>query len=253
MTGWLHGIVALCASAQPALLQAGMLPGLLLLGAAGSVVHCVPMCGAFVLGQAADRLAGVPAGQLCERRRIASGLLPAYHLGRLATYALLGAVAGLAGGALTHLPWPAPLNAVPLLLAASLFLAQALRRALPARHPTATRRAPGRWSRGVAAVAAQARRARPHGGFLIGAALGFLPCGFLYGALAVAAASGAAGAGALAMLAFGLGTVPALALLGIAGGAAGRASRRLLARATPIVLGANAAVLGVLGVGMLLH
>ncbi|MBN9511603.1 MAG: sulfite exporter TauE/SafE family protein [Alphaproteobacteria bacterium] len=253
MTGWLHGIAALCASAPPALLQAGMLPGLLLLGAAGSVVHCVPMCGAFVLGQAADRLAGMPAGQFCERRRIASGMLLPYHIGRLTTYASLGAVAGLAGGALTHLPWPTALNAAPLLLAASLFLAQALRRALPARRPAATRHPPGRWARAVATLAAKARRSRPDGGFMIGAALGFLPCGFLYGALALAAASGSAATGALALLAFGAGTVPALALLGIAGGAAARASHPLLAVATPIMLGANAAVLGVLGVGMLLR
>ena len=35
----------------------GLLLGLFLAGAAGSTMHCVPMCGGFVLGQVADGMA----------------------------------------------------------------------------------------------------------------------------------------------------------------------------------------------------
>ena len=65
-----------------------------------------------------------------------------------------------------------------------------------------------------------------------GALWGFLPCGLVYAALGVAAASGSPGRGAITMLAFGGGTLPALVLLGsLASGL-----RALVAR-TPIRLG----------------
>jgi sulfite exporter TauE/SafE len=87
---------------------------------------------------------------------------------------------------------------------------------------------------------------RPQDGLLLGRVLGFLPCGFLYGALAVAAASGSALRGALAMLAFGLGTVPSLVVVGVAGQAFGRAWQRSVAAVGPIVLVLNAVVLAAL-------
>src|SRR6185312_14724447 len=83
----------------------GLLAGLFLAGLAGSTVHCVPMCGGFVLGQVADRMARVPAARLCEWQRVGRGALLPYHLGRLTTYAGLGALAGLGGAGLGRLPW----------------------------------------------------------------------------------------------------------------------------------------------------
>jgi sulfite exporter TauE/SafE len=49
--------------------------------------------------------------------------------------------------------------------------------------------------------------------YAFGLATGLLPCGLVYAALALPVSLGSAGGGALAMLAFGLGTVPALATL----------------------------------------
>src|ERR1700760_857703 len=93
----------------------GLLVGLFLAGLAGSTMHCVPMCGGFVLGQVADGMARMPAARLCEWRRITNGALLPYHLGRLTTYAALGAVAGLGAG---RLPWFATISAALLLLGA---------------------------------------------------------------------------------------------------------------------------------------
>jgi sulfite exporter TauE/SafE len=53
----------------------------------------------------------------------------------------------------------------------------------------------------------------------LGFVLGFIPCGLVYAAGAKAIASGGTINGALIMLAFGLGTVPAMVLIGLASGA----------------------------------
>src|SRR5262245_44771815 len=80
----------------------GLLLGLFIAGAGGSAMHCVPMCGGFVLGQVADRMVRLPTARLCEWRRFEHGALLPYHLGRLTTYAILGALGSGAAGAL---PW----------------------------------------------------------------------------------------------------------------------------------------------------
>ena len=213
-------------------LTSGLFLGLFFAGAAGSTMHCVPMCGGFVLGQVADGMARMPAARLCEWRRITNGALLPYHLGRLTTYAALGAVAGLGAG---RLPWVATISAALLLLGAMLFLMH-VARVLPG-----LQRAPAGWSHFVTSAA---RRAG--GGYPLGITLGFLPCGFLYAALATAAASGSALLGATAMLAFGLGTAPALIAVGIAGQAAGRRWQRGITVAAPAVMLLNAALLLVL-------
>jgi uncharacterized protein len=199
----LSGIWALCGAVP---LSSGLLLGLFLAGAAGSAMHCVPMCGGFVLGQVADRMARVPAARLCEWRRVRGGALLPYHAGRLTTYAGLGAASGLIGATLARLPWFGFASAALLLLGAALFLAQAVRRMVPAMAHVlpALNGAPSAWNRAVAVLAARTG----DNGYLLGLALGFLPCGFLYAALATSAASGSPLWGALAMLAFGAGTAP---------------------------------------------
>ena len=203
--------------------------GLFLAGMAGSTMHCVPMCGGFVLGQVADGMARLPGARLCEWQRIRRGALLPYHLGRLTTYAGLGAVCGAATGGL---PRFGIVSAALLLLGAALLLAH-VARILPGLD-----RAPAGWTRTVASLAKRAGS-----GFPLGVVLGFLPCGFLYAALATTAASGSPLLGALGMLTFGLGTVPALVAVGIAGQAAGRHWQRAVAAAAPVVMLLNAALL----------
>jgi len=55
----------------------------------------------------------------------------------------------------------------------------------------------------------------PAQAFPLGMLWGWLPCGLVYSALATALASGSSVRGALAMLAFGLGTLPNLLLAGM--------------------------------------
>ena len=160
---------------MPAALAAAFLAGLL-----GSL-HCVGMCGAFAAS--------------CTRS--AAGL-PAWHAGRIGTYALLGA---LAGGVGHLLPGPAWL---PAALAAVLLTWFAL--GLAGLVPEPRLVPPGL----VAAGTRAARSTSPAAQFLFGAVNGFLPCGLVYSALGIPVALAGALPGALAMIAFGAGTVPAL-------------------------------------------
>jgi len=238
---------ALC---TPAAARGGLLAGLFLAGAAGGIMHCGPMCGGFVLGQVSDRMARLPAQGLCERRRIGAALLLPYHLGRATTYAALGAMAATTVAILGRAPWFGWLSAALLALAGLAFLSQALRRAAPGlgfaprmRTPAPAARRGAAWTAALGRLARRFDPARPVGGYALGVTLGFLPCGFLYGALTAAAGSGGALTGAADMAAFALGTVPALVVVGFVGQAAGARFSRLLAWAAPAVLAGNGLVL----------
>lgn len=159
----------------------GLLAGAWLAGLVGSP-HCVAMCGGFASGCAAP---GTRA--------------TAYHLGRLSTYALLGALAGSLGWALPGPTWVLTVASGLLTawFAASLAgLVHAPKLALPGLTQTA-----------MGAL----RQGGPWGAYLFGAATALLPCGLVYAALGVPVALAHPGWGALAMVAFGSGTVPLLA------------------------------------------
>lgn len=238
-------LASLCGLTAAVPMGGGVALGLFLAGATGSVMHCAPMCGPFVLAQTADRMARLPAARLCEIQRVAGALLLPYHLGRITTYAGLGALAGFAGSALSQQPWLSRLSVILLLIAAVLFLGQALRRLVPALHALLPDKevTPPSFVRPIARLTARMDRSTLAGGALLGLTLGFLPCGFLYAALTAASATGGPAAGALAMIAFGLGTVPALVAVGIAGQAAGRRCHQVTAWAAPMVMLLNAALL----------
>ncbi|GGP19303.1 hypothetical protein GCM10010970_09940 [Silvimonas iriomotensis] len=169
--------------------------------------HCFGMCGGVVAAFSLQ----LPPG---PRLRYHLG----FNLGRLAGYTLIGALAGALGA----LPFLVSLQSIKLVLyvLANLlligvglylagwfswivhietvgrpvwrFLQPVLRRRLPVR----------RWPDTL----------------IVGALWGWLPCGLVYTASLSALSSGGVGQGALIMLAFGLGTLPNLLLMGQAAG-----------------------------------
>ncbi len=196
----------------------GIAAGLFLAGLTGGFLHCLGMCGPFVMAQVSARLETVPARNMGEFHRLSGGLLLPYHLGRMTTYTALGGAAAVVSGSLDLF---AGLSWVPvslLSLAALFFAAQAAKgwglRLVAIPNWTGK----GAFGRALGKVA-KPLFAHPVGwrGYLLGVLLGFLPCGLVYGAVAAAAAANTAPGGAIAMTAFTLGTVPALALAGIAG------------------------------------
>jgi sulfite exporter TauE/SafE len=156
-----------------------------LAGLIGSV-HCMGMCGGFAIA--------------CGGR-VTHTLT--WNAGRITTYAILGAFAGAVGGVIPGPGWVA--GAVSLALIAWFALALAGIVPEPAAH------IPGFQRLATAAAGGQGLPAR----FAFGLANGLLPCGLVYAALAIPVAAGSATWGAAAMVAFGVGTTPALSALAL--------------------------------------
>ena len=178
-----------------------LLAPLVLAGLAGSAVHCVGMCGPFVIGQVMADL-GTTTAHYGEWRRLAGAALMPYHVGRLTTYTALGAAAGASTALFASSTAFAWISGVLLVLGAVLMLAQAL--GLAARVPLPVADLLARWAKPFSSSP------RPMARYALGVVLGFLPCGLIYGALGMAASTGAPLSGALAMAAFAAGTMPAL-------------------------------------------
>jgi len=187
-------------------------------GVAISLGHCVGMCGPLVgavsVSQRADG-----AGSLTLFLR-----LLVYHLGRLSGYMFIGAVLGLLGSA-TLLTSDGKTIQGGLSILVGVFMLL-LGIGLLGWLPTQRWLESGRMQRLVAGRLQKLLSARSTPGrWALGLANGFLPCGPVYTVAMTSAATGSPGKGALAMLFFGLGTVPVLLALGL-GAAKLSATRR---------------------------
>lgn len=191
---------------------------LFLLGILGTG-HCVGMCGPLIFAFPA-RSGGVRAHLF-------------YHLGRISTYTAIGGVMGALGAGLSQLAgrsgldplaWIARLQVGFSLLAAAFLLVFGLARLEIIQEPPWMSLAAPEKIPGFHRILRSARN-RPSGSgmFLLGLVLGFLPCGLSFAAFARALPAGGFLRGALMVLAFGLGTLPGLLLLGT--GASGIARR----------------------------
>ncbi len=192
---------------------------LFLLGFLGSG-HCIGMCGPLAVafpGQAGRFSAHVY-----------------YHGGRVLTYVIVGVVMGALGGGWGAMAQATGLPAglariqvwLSLLVSLVLLLLGLIRLGIlpepkwlwPDPAPTAGRRA---------ALFRGARAGRSTALFFTGLLMGTLPCGLSYAAFIRALAAGGWVQGGIQTLAFGLGTVPGLLLVGTAAQGLLRRHRRL--------------------------
>lgn len=169
-------------------------------------LHCAGMCGAFV---------ALATGTGDSARSAILGQA-AYHVGRLISYTILGALAGAAGGLLDLTSTLAGLEPLAAAVAGGMmvgFGVVALLRASGVK--IAHLRLPAGWNRLVARISAQNMSRPPiiRAG-TIGLCTTLLPCGWLYAFAITAAGTGKPLNGALVMAAFWLGTVPALVVVG---------------------------------------
>jgi sulfite exporter TauE/SafE len=90
----------------------------------------------------------------------------------------------------------------------------------------------------------------------LGALNGLLPCGLVYSALLVAASTGGPLTGAAGMAVFGLGTLPALLIMGVGAGALSARVRQVFARVAGVLImlvGVQLVLRGLAGWGVVPH
>jgi uncharacterized protein len=174
--------------------------------------HCIGMCGGFACALGRDPRGGTAT---VERHLL-------YNVGRLTTYCFLGGLAGAVGQALSAShgvavpPLTGPLNVAQqifAIVAGVLMIAMALQffGLLHGFHRAAIGFGGSTLATSLRSLLATPSRAAPIG---LGVLNGFLPCPLVYAFAAQAASTGAPLPGFLVMLAFGLGTFPAMLAMG---------------------------------------
>ena len=195
------------------------------LALAGSI-HCVGMCGGFVLAIA----------QATDQRRAVLGRQLLYHLGKTSTYAMLGLVAGGLGSAIITM-FSGAQRTLSVVLGIALILVGlgllGLVRRLDLGSFAPLRKMLGKISRKMGGLI---RGGDKKALYALGMLNGILPCGLVYGALALAVASGSALHGALVMGVFGAATMPALLILASVGALINPLWRSRLSIASGVVI-----------------
>jgi uncharacterized protein len=185
------------------------------LGLLGSL-HCAAMCGPLMLA-----LPVRPGG---AGRFVAGRII--YQLGRIATYCLLGVVAGLIGKSIYVAGlqrWLSIALGVAILL--GFFISKKISVSAPVVRLV---------TRLKTAMSAQLQRRGFRSLALLGMLNGLLPCGLVYVALAGAVSRGTLSDGVLYMAVFGLGTLPTMLGISLSGKLLPLAVRLRLRRAIPV-------------------
>jgi sulfite exporter TauE/SafE len=136
-----------------------------------------------------------------------------YHASRILTYAVIGALAATFGAALKGFGNATAWVAITWILAQAFFQMFGDIKFMKFNKLN-------HWLTAIQHRALAKTRARNgawkwRDAWILGAATGLLPCGWLYSFVAVAAVAGHPVLGALTMLVFGLGTLPAMAVFGL--------------------------------------
>lgn len=175
---------------------AGMGLGLL------SSLHCVGMCGPLALA--------LPVHHLGRSSRL--GALFLYNAGRIMMYSFLGLLFGLAGRRLYIAGWQQAFSialGIGMLLVAFQYIIK--------RNPVQPRWMQAFYFKIQVLMGRFLRSGKKSGFLLLGLANGLLPCGMVYIAIAGALSTARVDQGALFMFFYGIGTFPAMMLLGLFG------------------------------------
>lgn len=206
----------------------------LLMGLAGSL-HCVGMCGPIAMA--------LPLHGRSNIGKITGAI--AYNMGRITTYALFGMVFGLLGRSFEWFGWQQRIS-IGLGLVILLFLL--IPRVLPtlSMHPAIQKYMAGLRK----AIATHLFKGDPSSMYATGLLNGLLPCGLVYMALAGAVVSGDLVKGMLFMAVFGLGTIPAMLSISLAGGWLKQPVRVKIRQMYPAILLVMATLLILRGLGL---
>lgn len=203
------------------------------IGLAGSF-HCIGMCGPLALS--------LPLNNESRVGRIFSITL--YNLGRAVTYFLLGLLFGAIGNSLFLTGYQQAISiAIGVIILIILLFGNRL---------SANIGIINRFHNKVKILLGKLLKQEKNvfSYFLIGLMNGLLPCGLVYLAIASAVATGSVLGGGLLMLAFGLGTIPLMFGLMVAGRYISLAVRQKMRRLVPVFVGVMACLMILRGLGL---
>lgn len=200
-----------------------------------SGLHCIGMCGPIAMALPLDR---------SSNGSILFGALQ-YNFGRVITYSILGLIAGslgltintfgilqwisiIAGVLLIVFAWRHLFQRIPLLHAPSLYFTSGLNQLL----------------------GKVIRSKNPAKLLFLGGLNGLLPCGMVYAALLNSMLAGSPVASAAAMIAFGIGTLPAMIFVSFAMGKISMETRRKFKQFLPFLLTIVGAVIILRGMNL---
>jgi sulfite exporter TauE/SafE len=191
-----------------------------IIGLLGSF-HCIGMCGPIAIA--------LPLKEQSWLTRVVSGLL--YNFGRVITYMGLGIVFGLMGMGLALWGFQRWVS----IGAGSVMILSVVFPVLFGRVQIGT--AIDRMFSGIKSGFGKLFGYRTYGStFMIGIMNGFLPCGLVYIALAGAIVASSPLSGATYMMLFGVGTIPAMLAVSIAGNIFSLKFRGIIRKIIPVVI-----------------
>ena len=191
--------------------------------------HCVGMCGPIAVS--------LPKGD-GSKKEIAGGRI-LYNIGRIVTYSIMGLIAGLAGYSFSIKGFQSELSIFSgILIVLIVILSYVNKFSI-------------RFSKIISSLTFNLKKqfkklftkGSPWFLFSIGLLNGLLPCGFVYLSLAGALATGNYIDGMLYMAMFGLGTLPAMLTISLAGHLIGFRFQKFIKKASPIIAIALAVLL----------
>lgn len=184
-------------------------------------LHCAGMCGPIALA--------IPYHQGFWPNLIHKTL---YNSGRIITYGLLGALAGLIGQSFSMAGWQQGLSVfLGVLLILSIALSGFRNLDVPLVRPVIKLNSAVKkyfkiflnkrsWSSAI----------------FLGMINGILPCGLVYIAMAASIAGGSVSSGMMYMLIFGMGTVPVMLSISLAGNVIGQGTRQRIYKLVPVFI-----------------
>ncbi len=182
-----------------------------LIGLFGGFSHCIGMCGGFVMTYTLK----LSENSLVAKPTFWQQLYPhlLYNSGRVLTYTFLGEVFGVLGMTLSSVLAFRSFQGGLMLFAGMVMILMGLD--LSGILPSLPRDTFPGATAFKNLVHSLLNRVNPHNVFGLGIILGFLPCGLVYAVGTKAAATQSIWQGGLIMLFFGLGTFPAMVLMGV--------------------------------------
>jgi sulfite exporter TauE/SafE len=205
------------------------------IGLVASISTCIAVTGGLLVAAAARY--NQASGSLTGLQRLKPHIY--FNIGRIISYTLLGGVIGAIGSALT---FSAEMNGILTVAASAVMILLGLQ--MLRLFPSLTRFMPAMPKALSHRIHDLAERQTKGGAFVFGAATFFLPCGFTQALQLYVLAKADFATGALTMLAFSLGTLPALlSLSAVSSFATGVFQRRFLKLA-----GAAVIMLGILNI-----